>query len=313
MPAGKQATKEPAALMWVWVLILTISPLAIACNGSGGAEIPPPNKTDRVRVVTTTALLADLVKNVGRDRVNVRSIVPAGADVHSFQTTPDDSITISRAQMIVSNGFHLDAFLDPILERAMSTGTVHVVAAEPMNSDTSNQGYEGEGSDPHFWQNPEFAIAYVQRIQDGLVKVDPEHGPAYRANAEAYASDLRDLDTEIGETLNDVPPELRHLVTFHDAFRHWGQHYGWRVSAFVDSDSDEVTPETVVQVLKQIEKESIPAVFAGPQFQTSIIQQTASDAGISVGTIYSDLSKTGPSTYIEMMELNAQSIANHLK
>ena len=301
----------------VWTLILTISVLLIACGGGGQDDLGPSNKSDRVRVVTTTALLADLVKNVGGDRVQVSSIVPAGADVHSFQTTPDDSVAISQAQMIVSNGFGLDGFLDPVIRSAMRAEAVHVIVTgeleEAASSDTGGFKDEASEADPHFWQDPEFAVRYVQLIRDGLIGVDPDRSPDYRANAEAYGEELRAVDGEIAETLRTVRPEFRHLVTYHDAFSHWARRYGWKVSAFVDSDADEVSPETVVQILDRLEKDSIPAVFVEPQLRTDVIQQAARDAGIAVGIIYSDLSDTGPATYIEMIKFNAQSLANHLK
>jgi ABC-type Zn uptake system ZnuABC Zn-binding protein ZnuA len=275
-------------------------------------------------VVTTTAVLADLVKNVGGDWVRVSPIVPPGADVHSFQTTPEDSIAISRAQLIVSNGFGLDAFLEPVFRSAMGAEAVHVIAAQGLESElvrrpaSSDSGeLEGEDtepeSDPHFWQNPVFAIHYVQRIRDALISVDPDHSPDYRANADIYSAELRDLDREIAETLSQVRPKLRHLVTFHDAFGHLAHRYGWRVSAFVSSDASEVSPGTIVQILDRIGNDLLPAVFVGPQFRTDVVEQAARDVGVVVGTIYSDPSDAGPTSYIEMMRSNARSLAKHLQ
>lgn len=307
-----------------WALIVMAGFLAVAC-ASGGQDNPGTSKNaGPLRVVTTTAVLADLVKNVGGERVRVSPIVPPGADVHSFQTTPEDSIAISQAQMIVSNGFGLDAFLEPVLRSAMGAEAVHVIAAQGLESapvrrpaSSNAGGFEDEGgeleSDPHFWQNPVFAIHYVQRILDGLVSADPDHGPDYRANADIYTTELRDLDQEIAETLSKVRPEFRHLVTFHDSFGHLARHYGWRVSAFVTSDADQVSPRAVVQVLDRLGNDLLPAVFVGPQFRTDVVQQAARDVGVVVGTIYSDLSDTGPASYIEMMRSNARSLAKHLK
>ena len=72
-------------------------------------------------MVTTTALLADLVQNVGGDLVNVISLVPPGADVHSFQSTPADNVALSRAALVVSNGGGLDQFLDQVIEVLLQT------------------------------------------------------------------------------------------------------------------------------------------------------------------------------------------------
>ena len=301
--------------------------LAVACDGMGEAPVTNSGQAGPLRVVTTTALLAELVQNIGGDLVTVRSIVPPGADVHSFLSTPEDSIAINRARVIVTNGFGLDAFLEPVLRGAKESHAVEVIAAEGLDSSPSQGAESQKGGDesgnldeqghsqgdPHFWQNPIFAINYVQRIRDGLASADPDHKPEYVANAETYMEELRVLDREIVQTLDRVPLERRHLVTFHDAFSHFGQRYGWRVSAFVDSDADEVTPAAVVRVLQQVKNERLPAVFIEPQFRSVVIQRAADDAGVAVLPIYSDIAGTGVTGYIEMMRFNMRMLAEHLR
>lgn len=283
--------------------------LVVACGSGGGDGSSPPGIYGVVPVVTTTALLADLVKNVGGDQVRVTSMVPPGADIHSFQTTPDDSIVISQARLVVSNGFGLDAFLEPVLRSAIRADTIHIIAAQGLDSMLSGEN----ARDPHFWQNPLFVINYVQRIRDGLADTDPGHTLEYQANAEAYIEDLLKLDQEIAAILGQVQPEFRHLVTYHDAFSHFAGRYGWDVSAFVANDADAVSPAAVVQVMARVSDARSPAVFVEPQFRSEVVQQSARDAGVVVGTIYSELSNEGPSSYIEMMQTNARSLAEHLR
>jgi ABC-type Zn uptake system ZnuABC Zn-binding protein ZnuA len=106
-------------------------------------------------------------------------------------------------------------------------------------------GHDHSAGDPHFWQDPILAIHYVERIRNGLVEADPDNAQVYTANAEAYIQELRELDREIAQTLEAVPPEHRHLVTFHDAFGYFRRRYGWQVSAFVPSDASDITPGAV--------------------------------------------------------------------
>ena len=309
-----------ALISLIWLLV-------VACGDTGEVPVTNNGQAEPLRVVTTTALLADLVKNVGGDLVAVTSIIPPGADLHSFQTTPEDSVAISRARVIVTNGFGLDAFLEPVLRGAIKMDATQVVAAEgldasPPRKDESQEGGHGANNldeqgqsqvDPHFWQNPEFAIHYVKRIRDGLASADPVHKPEYEANAESYIEELEELDREIAQTLARVPLEHRHLVTFHDAFSHFGLRYGWKVSAFVDSDGDEVAPADVVRVLDRVKKERLPAVFVEPQVRSGVIQRAANDAGVPVRPIYSDIARTGVTSYTEMMRFNARTLAEHLR
>ncbi len=124
---------------WILPAALAIALLASAC---GSSQPDTTANADRLPVVTTTALLADLVKNVGGDLVDVTALVPPGADVHSFQSTPADNVAVSRAALLVSNGGGLDGFLDQVIQGASSDDAVHIFAAESL--------LEREDDDPHF-------------------------------------------------------------------------------------------------------------------------------------------------------------------
>jgi len=304
--------------------------LFVAACGGGPATELTPSPAPSVRVVTTSVILADFVRNVGGEKVEVRPIVPPGADVHSFQSTPGDSLAISNARVIVSNGLGLDGFLDSLLKSAKRQDSVHVVAADGLDAmavvalapGPSPSGREvalspskgrGEGRDPHFWQSPLYTVYYVERIRDGLIQADQSNAQVYQDNAAAYIQKLYELDREIAEALSTVPPQRRHLVTFHDAFGHFAERYGWKSSAFVLGDAADVTPGTVVAVMERIKEEGIPAVFTEPQFSADVIGQVARDAGIGVGTIYSDSLDANVPTYIDMMRFNTRSLLENLR
>ena len=296
---------------------------ALACAG------PPADETTKpVKAVVTTALLAGLVDEVGGHLVDVRAMVPPGVDVHSFQTTPQDSIEMSQAHLVVSNGAGLDDFLGSVIRAAAGPGAVHVVASGELPAASAPDGSGLPGlqrsahkleqhltgpADPHYWQNPLYVIHYVERIRDGLIQADGASADAYRANAEQFVQELRLLDQEIAAVLETVPPKRRHLVTYHDAFGHFGARYGWKVSALVSSDAGDVTPASVVAMMDQVRDQGLPAVFAEPQFRSQVLEQAAQDAGVQVGTIYSDVLDGNVNTYAEMMRFNARSLVEHLR
>lgn len=319
------ATRPMAVLL---VLALASFIAATACgegNGTGAAA-----GEGKLQVVATTPLLADLTRNVAGDMVEVRSLVPSGADVHSFRPTPNDSVAVSNAKLVVSNGMGLDSFLAPLLRNAMSSSAIHVVASDGLDPSTVKvlafPGNEvedgarldeidwiGEGADPHFWQNPAYTVHYLELIRDGFVRVDPERASVYHTNAASYIEKLRQLDREIVETLSAVPNEHRHLVTFHDAFGYFAARYGWKVSAFVAGDASDVTPRAVIKVMDLISQEGIPAVFAEPQFNSDMLGRAAADTGVVVGPIYSDALDSQVPTYVDMMRFNARSLLEHLR
>jgi ABC-type Zn uptake system ZnuABC Zn-binding protein ZnuA len=173
-------------------------------------------------------------------------------------------------------------------------------------------GHQHSGGDPHFWLDPLLAIHYVERIRDGLVQADPEHAPIYSGNADRYIRELRDLDLEIARALRQVPPEHRRLVSFHDAFGHFARRYGWKVSFFEPSDASSVTPGAVETVIRQIQSEGIPAIFAEPQFSSGVLEQAARDTGINVGILRSLCDATAP-TYVQLMRGNTESLVQNLR
>ncbi|MCH2500469.1 MAG: metal ABC transporter substrate-binding protein [Dehalococcoidia bacterium] len=256
-------------------------------------------------MVTTTALLADLVQNVGGDLVNVVALVAPGADVHSFQSTPADNVTLSRAALVVSNGGGLDQFLDQVIKGSTSDDVVHILAAEQL--------LDLDENDPHFWQNPVFTVKYAEGIRDGLIEADPENSAGYQANFDSYNDRLTKLDFDIASTLNTVGPDRRLLITFHDAFGHFGARYGWEVTALVGSDASQVSPGPVVAILERVREQGVPAVFAEPQFNSGLLQKAAEEAGIEVGPIYSDVQNGEIASYIDMMLFNAKSLARLLR
>ena len=282
------------------VMILLM--LTAACGSSQTADTPAGNK---LAVVTTTALLADLARNVGGDLVAVTALVPPGAEVHSFQSTPADSVAINQAALVISNGGQLDGFLDSLVQGSLSDDAVRVVAAKPL--------LVSETTDPHFWQNPVFTVTYIEEIRDGLIAADPENATVYQRNFDSYKEELTKLDFDIFSTLSTVDPSRRHLITFHDAFGHFAARYGWEVTAFVSASGGEVSPGRVVEILRQVRELDIPAVFAEPQFRADVLENAAQEAGVKTGVIYSDALDNEVSSYIDMMLFNAKNLARLLR
>ena len=176
----------------------------------------------------------------------------------------------------------------------------------------SEHHHDHDAGDPHFWLDPVLATHYVEQISEGLIQADPGNAQVYSGNANQYSQKLLDLDQEIANELSQVPPERRHMITFHDAYGYFGRRYDWKVSAFVPGHAGDVTPQDIVRVLKDIEEDSIPAVFAEPQFAEDVLQEAAQITGVKVGVIRSLVDDT-ESTYIDMMRSNARTLAKYLK
>ena len=323
--------------------------------GSAAAATAPASSDqsaapEPIRVVATTAVLADLVQQVGGNRVSIYNLVPPGSDVHTYQVTPRDNVEVSQASLIVSNGAGLFVNLDRLIQGSAAPDAVQIVASDGLTSSRMNEspfpttGHDDDGhddddhddgddddgdddhddgddddhgddhddGDPHFWLDPRFAVHYVNQIANGLAAADPVNAPEYLDNAADYISQLEALDGYISAKIAEIPSSRRVLVTFHDAYGYFGSRYGFEVQAFVGSHGGDVAPDDIVAVLDLVQDRNLPAVFSEPQFSADALAQVARDAGISVGIIRSTPDVDYP-TYVEMMRANADALADHLR
>ena len=178
--------------------------------------------------------------------------------------------------------------------------------------DDHGHGHDHGAGDPHFWQNPRFAVHYVEQIAVGLSQVDPDNAAFYRANADAYIAQLRELDAYIAGQVDTIPAENRVMVTFHDAFGYFGSQYGMEVMAFVGGHGGDVSAEDIAAVLELVKDRGLPAIFTEPQFMEDVVQETAREAAIKYAIIHSLPSPEYPD-YIGMMRANADALATNLR
>ena len=287
------------ALVALLASALAVGALVTACGQDDGA-----GDSGRVKVTATLGLFADLVRQVGGDRVEVSTLIPSGADVHTYEPPPSEIARLGQAKLVVMNGLDLEAALEgTVQENASSSATVLELAA----------GLPSLEDNPHLWLDVKNGMTYVERIRDALASIDPAGGDAYRANADRYLGELRTLDQEVTAAVESIPSENRKLVTFHDAYPYLAQGYGLQIVGFVvQSAGSEPSAQEVANLAKAIRDEKVPAVFKEPQFSARILELAADDAGVEVCSLYSDALDDKVGTYVELMRFNADELARCL-
>lgn len=278
--------------------VLLAGSLAIALIAS------PAVAQDKVKAVATFSIIADFVKNVGGDRIELTTLVPLDGDVHVFSPSPADAKKVAGAKVVFTNGLGFEGWM-PRLIKAAGTKAAVVVAS---NGITARQmGDEGHVvTDPHAWQSVANAKVYVANIRDALGKADPAGAAVYEANAKAYLAKLDGLEKEVKDAIAKIAPERRRIITTHDAFGYFGAAYGMEfISPEGVSTDAEASAKDVAKIIRQVRKERIPAVFMENISDPRLMQQIAKESGAKIGgTLYSDAlsDKQGPaSTYIDMM------------
>lgn len=280
-----------------------------------------------VRAVATFSILADLVREVGGANVTVSSLVGPDADAHGYSPAPGDSRTLARADIVVINGLGFEGWIERLV-KASGAKAALVVAAKgiatiPGRHAHTHDHAPGVGdeadhaADPHAWQSIANVKVYVANIRDGLAKADPAHAADYAANATSYLAKLDALDAEIRAAIASIPPEHRRVITTHDAFGYFSAAYGLRFIApqGVSTDS-EASPRDVAQIIRQIRRDKVPAVFLETIADPRLMEQIARESGARIGgKVYSDAlsGPAGPApTYLDMMRANLRAFREAL-
>jgi zinc/manganese transport system substrate-binding protein len=293
------------------LLIATLVGMLAAAGCASGPVSTPGARG--LQVLATTTILADLARNVAGDQASVDSLLPAGADPHAYQPTPQDAVRISESDVLVINGADYERAFQSVLEDAR--GKPVITASEGLTPATT-----GGEVNPHFWVNPRFAVTYVENIRDGLSQADPAHAAVYSANAEAYILKLKTLDAWAEQQLSVVPPGRRLLVTNHDSLGYFADRYGFDVVGIVipsASDESGTSAGQLAKIVDTVKAEGVPAIFLDAVENPALAQQIADETGAKVVNDLHFESLSGPDgpapTYIEMIHYNVSRIVDALK
>ena len=284
-------------------VVATVALLALgACNGS------PPKPDNRIGVVTTISTFNSFVTAVGGSHVTVQSLVPIGASPETYQPTPENVATLSRAQLLVENGAGLEAWLDRTVKNAASP-TLRIV--------TGTDGLVVKSQNPHLWMDPQNAKHYVGQIRDALIRIDPQHTSDYRVNARRYNAELDVLTKSIAQQYALVPAERRYMIVFHNAWQYYNDRFGITTLGFIEQNpGQDPNPQQIGGLIDLAKKHHVNAIFSEPEYSPKLAQQIARDAGIKiVSDLYDDSLGTQRyvTDYISMMNYDTRIILRSMQ
>ena len=257
---------------------LTIS--ATACGGGGSGA------NGKLQVVTTVSPITNMVANVAGKFADVVGVVPEGTNSHTFEPAPSVAELLSNADAIFVNGLRLE---DPTYELAskhrkddallVKVGD-NVLKEDQWLYDSSFPKKEGKPN-PHLWTDPSLASQYVGVIATALSTADPDHAVSFRANANAYRARLGALDEAIRTATATIAPDKRKLLTYHDAYAYFARTYGWTVIGAIQVESfEDPTPKEVADLIEQVKREGVPAIFGSEVFPSPVLEQIGREAGV---------------------------------
>ena len=296
---------------------------AVFAGPSSPAADPP------LEVVASFSILGDMVRTVGGDRIQVTTLVGSDGDAHVFEPTPADARAIADAKVVFINGLGLEqGWMPRLIEAAGYKGPVMVTSKgiKPLRMEEEEEDEHGKQEahrkphmvdDPHAWQDLANGKIYVENIVAGLAAADPASAGTYRANGQAYSTEIDKLDAEVRAKLAAIPQARRKIVTTHDAFQYFGQAYGLELLAPEGVSTEaEASAEDVAKLIRQIRKDKITAVFFENMSDNRLLTQISKETGAKIGgTVYSDAlsAPDGPApTYLAMFRHNLQEFTRAL-
>lgn len=307
------------------LLLIALSLIVIMLALVGCGKDSAQDGQKKLQVVTTTTMLTDLVKEIGGDDISVQGLMGPGVDPHLYQASAGDVTAMSKADVVVYNGVHLEGKMGSIFDNLAKQNKATIRVSDALDPATLLD-FEEDGvstKDPHIWFDVANWKLAAKAVYEGLAKADPAHKENFQKRYEAYLTKLDEADTYIKTQAESIPKESRVLVTAHDAFQYFARAYGFEVKGLQGvSTATEAGTQDMNELVQFIVGHKIKAIFVEssvPHKTIEAVQEACKAKGWNVsigGELYSDsLGSEGTEggTYIGMVKANIDTIAKALK
>lgn len=298
-----------------WLSSIVLISLLAACSNANEGEAGE----DKLQIVATYSIIADMTENIVGDKAEVYSMVPIGTDPHMYDPLPADTGKVSSAELIFYNGLNLETgkgWFQDLMKVTNKNEVAFAVSDEVTPMYLTEKGKETQ-VDPHAWLDIQNSIKYVDVITKRVIEQDPDNKEYYLNNQTAYVKELNELDQYAKEEVNKIPQEQRILVTSEGAFKYFSKAYGFE-SAFIweiNTDS-QGTPEQMKRIISIIEENQVPALFLETSVNPKTMETISNETGVPIHSkIFTDsLAKKGEDgdTYIKMIQWNIDKVIEGL-
>lgn len=324
-------------------LVFGLLALLMACSGGAAAGETAVSNTNQstdmltlpslaavdlsdgrqLRVVASTSIIGDIVAQVGGEAIELTTLMAPGQDPHSYEPGAQELTAVAQADVIFINGWNLEESLVSNLKTIGENVPVVPISAniQPLYHDETAD--EPGSADPHVWFDIDNVQQWVQNVVQVLSTLDPATAATYQSNAEQYAAQLADLQTDITVQLATIPPNRRVLVTNHDAFSYFAQAYGFEVIGTIVpglSSIAEPSANDLSHLIEVMAAHNLCTIFTENSSSSSLAQTVADElAGcdtVQVIPLYGGAlgpAGSGADSYIGMFRANVDAIVAGLK
>jgi ABC-type Zn uptake system ZnuABC Zn-binding protein ZnuA len=294
-------------------ILTTLILFALVVSGCGSDN--NKQKSGKIKTISSITIINDIVKNIGGDKVDAKSICGVGIDPHTYKPKPNDPRLVSESDIVFINGFTLEHWIEEMVHNAGGNKKVVTVT----NGLTPMKDEKGYGDpDPHAWFDITNVKTYAKNIADALIEADKPNESYYRQNLESYTKKLDSLEAWTKAEIQKIPAEKRVLITSHDAFRYFGKAYGLEVRGLQGISTEaKAQTEDVKKIIDLIKERKLNSVFIETSVNPKLLEEISKETGAKVGgTLFSDSvgdEGTFEGTYIGAVTHNVNAIVNALK
>lgn len=304
------------------LLSLTILMGATACSngspteqqGSSNAENTSTVEAEKIPVSVTFNAMKEFVEAVGKDKVEVATIIPDSTEPHDFEPKAQDLAGLSKAKIFVYNGFGMEAWVDDAIKSANNSSLITVEAskgAEPIQNTEKEEIEEHGQYDPHLWLSLKGAELEVKNIKEALVSADPSNKEFYETNCSDYVAQLEKLYTEYQGKFQSV--KKKSFVTGHAAFGYLCREFGLEQNSVEDVFAEgEPSAQQMTELVKYCKENQVTTIFAEEMASPEVSKTLADEVGAKVETIYTIESGEDDKSYLERIEDNLSKIYDSL-
>ncbi|MDA2978320.1 MAG: metal ABC transporter substrate-binding protein [Actinomycetota bacterium] len=306
------------------IIMFSAALVASACGGSGS----PSSNDDGITIVASTTIWGDVAGSILGSDGTVQVLVPVGVDPHDYQLSSSQVADISRADLVIVNGFGLEENMVDVFAAAQGDGAVVLSVASSIDpialggdssSEVCDPTAEVSGCDPHFWMDPDRASAAARAIAAALDRIDDSVG--WLERADAYIETMNQAVVRMESALDMVPGERRKLVTNHDSLQYFAERFGFEVIATVipgGSTLADPSSSDLADLVAIIRAEGISAIFADTTDSTALADAVAAELGEEVSVVQLFTGSvgqpgSGAETLIGMLEIDSALIAEALR
>ena len=271
--------------------------------------------SDKLKVVTTYSIIADIAENIGKDYIDVYSMVPRGTDPHQYDPKPNDTQAVEKADLVFYNGLNLETgkgWFDKLVKNSRKEDSTFMVSQGVSPIYLNEKGKESE-EDPHAWLNLENGIIYAKNIEQQLSKKDPVNKDFYKHNLDKYVKKLSDLDQQAKSKFSLIPENEKMIVTSEGCFKYFSKAYNipsayiWEINT-----EEEGTPDQIKNLVRKLRATELKSLFVESSVDNRPMKTVSKDTGIPIySTIFTDsVAKKGENgdSYYSMMKWNLDQI-----